>query len=196
MDGQNKDKIKKIQTNDVETSSQTEVNPSAEQKLNEKKKNKKLQSNDKHNDNSSESKIITKLISIRRVSKSTKGGRTMKLSAFVVVGNGEGRIGLGVGKGEDVKQAQEKAIRSAKRNMINFKLKGSTIPHDISFKYKAAKIILKPAKEGVGVVAGSSVRLVAEAAGIKDMYSKILGTNNPITNAYAVYNALKLVNVR
>ncbi|RMD77459.1 30S ribosomal protein S5 [Candidatus Dojkabacteria bacterium] len=135
--------------------------------------------------------LITKLISVRRVSKMTKGGRTLKLSVLVAVGDGSGNFGLGLGKGEDLKQAQDKAVADAKKNMISVKLKGTTIPREIFYKYKAAKLILKPAKRGTGIVAGSSVRLIAEVAGIRDMYSKILGSNNKVTNAYAMCNALK-----
>lgn len=131
-----------------------------------------------------------KIIDIRRVSKMTKGGRTMKLSVFVAVGDKNGSVGLGLGKGEDVRQAQDKAILNAKKNMVKIRLKGNTIPHNVNYKYKAARVFLKPAVEGTGIVAGSSVRLIAEVAGVQDMLSKILGTNNKITNAYAMLNAL------
>ncbi len=141
----------------------------------------------------SEQRLLTKLLSVRRVTKMNKGGRKLRLSVLVVVGDGNGRVGLGVGKGVDLKIAQDKAVVSAKKRMFDVRLSGSTLPHDLFYKYKAAKIMLKPAKEGTGVVAGSSIRLIAEAAGIKDMYAKILGTNNAVTNAYAFLNALKLI---
>jgi small subunit ribosomal protein S5 len=134
-----------------------------------------------------------KIITIRRVTKMYKGGRRMKLSVFVVVGDKKGRVGLGLGKGEDVKTAQEKAISQAKKNLIMVPLKGNTIPHEILMKYKSSRVLLKPAAPGTGIVAGSSVRMVAEVAGINDLLGKILGANNKITNAYAAVQALGLL---
>lgn len=131
-----------------------------------------------------------KIIEIRRVSKMYKGGRRMKLSVFVVVGDKKGRVGVGVGKGDDVRSAQEKAIAKAKKSLAMVPLKGNTIPHEILHKYKSAKILLKPAAPGTGIIAGSSMRMVAEVAGINDLLGKILGSNNKITNAYATVNAL------
>ena len=134
--------------------------------------------------------IDSKIVEIRRVTRMFKGGRRMRLSVFVVVGDKAGKVGVGIGKGADVRAAQEKAISQAKKNMISFALKGNTIPHDITFKHGAAKIVLKPAAPGTGIVAGSSMRMVAEVAGIKDMLGKIMGTNNKISNAYATVYAL------
>jgi small subunit ribosomal protein S5 len=131
-----------------------------------------------------------KIIHIRRVSRMYKGGRRMRLSVFVVIGDRKGTVGLGLGKGPDVKAAQEKAVAHAKKNLVNIKLKNNTIPHDTFFKYGSAKILVKPAAPGTGIVAGSSMRMVAEVAGIKDMLGKILGTNNKVTNAYATVFAL------
>lgn len=131
-----------------------------------------------------------KIINIRRVTKMHKGGRRMKISVFVVVGDKKGKIGLGIGKGEDVRSAQDKAIAKAKKNLKMVTLKGNTIPHEIEYKYRSSKIILKPASPGTGVIAGSSLRSVIEVAGISDILTKILGTNNKITNAYAAVNAL------
>lgn len=131
-----------------------------------------------------------KIIDIRRVTRMFKGGRRLRLSVFVVVGDGKGRVGLGIGKGIDVRAAQEKAVANAKKNLIKISLQGNTIPHDIELKNGAAKVLLKPAKPGTGVVAGSSMRMVAEVAGIKDVLGKILGTNNKISNAYATVEAL------
>ncbi len=132
-----------------------------------------------------------KIISIRRVTRMFYGGRRMRLSVFLAVGDRNGRVGLGIGKGSDVRSAQEKAFAQAKTQLIQVPLKGNTIPHDITYKYGAAKVLLKPASPGTGVIAGSSMRLIAEVAGIKDMLGKILGTNNKISNAYATLNALK-----
>ncbi len=131
-----------------------------------------------------------KLIEVRRVNKMYKGGRRMKLSVVVVVGDKKGRVGIGLGKGDDVKTAQEKAISQAKKNLVLIPLKGNTIPHEVTHKFKSSRIMLKPAAPGTGIVAGSSVRMVAEVAGINDVLSKILGANNKITNAYATIQAL------
>lgn len=151
------------------------------------KKDKKDYSEKKRNEKEA---IIHKLINVRRVSKMYKGGRRMKLSAFVVVGDGKGRVGLGLGKGDDVKSAQDKAIRKAQKSMILVPLKGQTIPHQVKSKFRSAVVLIKPAAPGTGVIAGSSMRMVAEACGIKDMLGKIIGSNNQITNAYAVIKAL------
>lgn len=133
-----------------------------------------------------------KIINIRRVSRSFKGGRRMRLSVFIVIGDRKGRVGLGLGKGQDVRSAQQKAVNNAKKNLVAIQLNGNTIPHQINFKLGASKVFLKPASPGTGIVAGSSVRLVAEVAGIKDILGKILGkSNNKINNAYAAVEALK-----
>lgn len=131
-----------------------------------------------------------KIIEIRRVSRMYKGGRRMRISVFVAVGDGKGKIGLGLGKGDDVRAAQEKAIRKAKKNLVFFPLKGNTIPHEVQSKTGAARVMIKPASPGTGIVAGSSMRMVAEVAGIRDLLGKILGTNNKISNAYATVDAL------
>lgn len=133
----------------------------------------------------------TKLVHVRRVTKMYKGGRRLKLSVVVVVGDKKGRVGIGTGKGLDVKSAQEKAVAQAKKNLVMIPLKGNTIPHEVLYKFKSSKVLLKPAAPGTGIVAGSSVRMVAEVAGVNDVLSKILGANNKITNAYAAINALK-----
>jgi small subunit ribosomal protein S5 len=132
-----------------------------------------------------------KIIAIKRVSKMYKGGRRMKLSVFVVVGDKKGRVGLGLGKGDDVRSAQDKAVKQAKRNLILVPLKGNTIPHDVEHKFKAARVLMKPAAPGTGIVAGSSMRMIAEVAGVNDLLGKILGSNNNVTNAYATVGALK-----
>ncbi|MEP7103704.1 MAG: 30S ribosomal protein S5 [Candidatus Dojkabacteria bacterium] len=135
----------------------------------------------------------TKIIDVRRVTKMYKGGRRMKISVFVVVGDKKGKVGLGLGKGDDVRSAQEKAVLKAKKSMIFIKLKGNTIPHEILHKFKSARVLLKPASPGTGIIAGSSMRLVAEVAGINDVLGKIMGADNKITNAYATVQALGLL---
>lgn len=134
-----------------------------------------------------------KLVEIRRVTKMNKGGRRMKLSVFVAIGDKKGRVGLGLGKGEDVRSAQDKAVSNAKKRLIQINLKGNTIPHEIMYKFKSAKVLLKPASAGTGIVAGSSMRLIAEVAGINDLLGKLIGSNNKITNAYATVKALSLL---
>ena len=131
-----------------------------------------------------------KIIDINRVTKMYKGGRRMRISVFVAIGDKKGRVGLGLGKGSDVKAAQDKAIAKAKKNLVFVQLKGQTIPHEVLTKYKAGKVLLKPAAPGTGIVAGSSVRQIVEVAGISDVLGKILGSNNKITNSYATVKAL------
>jgi small subunit ribosomal protein S5 len=135
-------------------------------------------------------KFDTKIVSIRRVSRMYKGGRRLRLSVMAVVGDKKGKVGVAIGKGSDVKSANEKAINQAKKNLVEIPVKGNTIPHEINYKKGAAKIFLKPATPGTGVIAGSAVRAVIEVAGIKDVYSKILGTNNKVSNVYATIEAL------
>jgi small subunit ribosomal protein S5 len=132
-----------------------------------------------------------KIISIKRVTKMYKGGRRMKISVFVAVGDKKGRIGLGIGKSDDVKTAQDKAIQRAKKRMFKVSLKGTTLPHSVEKKFGSAKIVIKPAAPGTGIIAGSSVRMIMELVGVKDVLSKILGTRNSIANAYCVVEALK-----
>ena len=145
----------------------------------------KSQSRDK------QSEFDKKIISIRRVSKTYSGGKRMRLSVFLVVGDRKGKVGLGLGKGADVVSAEEKAMSHAKKHMVMIKLKGNTIAHELLYKRGAAKIFMKPAAPGTGVIASGSLRAVFEAAGIKDILSKVIGSSNSITNAYAAFEALQ-----
>lgn len=138
----------------------------------------------------------SKIINIRRVTRMFKGGRRMRLSVFVAVGDRRGNVGVGIGKGMDVRSAQEKAVTNAKKNLVKVNLKGNTIPHNVDYKFRAAKIFMKPASPGTGIVAGSSMRAIAELAGISDILGKIQGTTNPITNAYATVYALESLKSR
>ncbi len=131
-----------------------------------------------------------KVISVNRVSKKTKGGNQMRFSILVVVGDKKGRVGVGLGKSKDVSSGIRKAISLAKKHLVNVPITNGTIPHDILIKRGAAKIILKPAPEGTGVIAGGAVRAVVEAAGIRNISSKVLGTKNPASNIYATLEAL------
>ncbi len=132
-----------------------------------------------------------RLVSIRRVSKVTSGAKRLRLSVMAVIGDRKGKIGVGVAKGIDVRDAQEKAINKAKKKMFKVPMKGQTIPHEITQKYGAAKVFLKPAAPGTGVIAGGAVRAVAEVAGIQDILSKVLGSKNKIANVYATIEAFK-----
>ena len=130
-----------------------------------------------------------KLVFINRVSKVVKGGRRLSFSALVVTGDGNGHVGIGVGKANEVPAAINKASAIARKNLIEVPLSGNTIPYQITVKYGAAKVLLKPAA-GVGVIAGGSIRAVVEAAGIKDILTKSLGSSNKINTAKAAMLAL------
>jgi len=138
-----------------------------------------------------EKEFEEKVVQVNRVSKKTKGGNRISFSVLTVVGDKKGRVGVGLGKAPDVVSGIKKGFRQAKRRMIEVPMKGTTIPHEIRVKRGAAKILLKPAPPGTGVKAGGAVRVVVEAAGIKDIVSKILGSNNKINNVYATIEALK-----
>jgi len=132
-----------------------------------------------------------KVVRISRVSKKTKGGNTIGFNAVVVVGNKKGKVGAALGKASDVTSAIRKGARLAKRKLIRVSLKGTTIPHEVYIKKGAAKLLLKPAPKGTGIIAGGPVRAVVEVAGIRDIVSKILGTTNQLSNVYATIEGLK-----
>lgn len=132
-----------------------------------------------------------KVIQVNRVSKKTKGGNRIGFSVLMIIGDRKGRVGVGLGKAPDVVSAIKKGIARAKKELIEVPMKGTTITHEVRIKQGAAKIMLKPAPPGTGLMAGGPVRAVVEAAGIKDIVSKILGTNNKASNVYATIAALK-----
>ncbi len=136
-------------------------------------------------------KLEEKVIQINRVSKKTKGGNKMRFTALVIVGNRNGRVGVGLGKSSDVSTAIAKGIAIAKKKMIDVPIINDTIPHLIAVKEGAAQIFLKPAPAGTGIIAGGAVRFVVEVAGIKNISSKILGTNNKASNVRATFEALR-----
>lgn len=132
-----------------------------------------------------------KALPIRRVAKVTKGGRRLRFSTVVVVGDRKGSVGVALGRGNDVKSSIDQGERLAIKSMKKIELIGDTIPHEIEYKYGAAKVLLRPARPGTGIIAGSSVRTVLDLAGIDNVYGKILGTNEPNANAYCTFKALQ-----
>lgn len=139
-----------------------------------------------------EPEYFEKVVQVNRVSKKTQGGDKRSLSVLAVVGDKKGNVGVGLGKAADVQSAVKKATLYAKRHLISVPLtENKTIPHEVLVKLGAARVLLKPAPRGTGIIAGGAVRVVVEAAGIADIVSKILGTSNPASNVYATLEALK-----
>lgn len=146
-------------------------------------------------DSRNTSGLEEKIVQVNRVSKKTKGGNKIGFSVLAVVGDKKGNVGVGLGGAPDVSSAVRKAVSYAQKHMFAVAMKGTTIPHEIRVKRGAAKIMLKPAPPGTGVIAGGAVRAVVEAAGIRDIVSKILGSKNQASNVYATMEALKQLKV-
>lgn len=140
--------------------------------------------------NEDQVELQEKVVQIRRVAKVVKGGRNLTFNAMVVVGDGEGSVGAGLGKGKAVPDAVRQGVTIAKKEMVTVPLKGSTIPHAVTTKFRASKVLLRPARPGAGIKAGGAVRAVMEAVGIKDVVGKALGSRNPINIVKATLQGL------
>jgi len=140
---------------------------------------------------SAEKELIERVLEINRVTRVVKGGKRMRFRALVVIGDGKGKIGWGLGKAADVSTAIAKASTSAKKRLITIPVMGSTVPYPVHYTYKSAQVLLKPASPGTGIIAGGAVRIVLQLAGIKDAVAKMMGSQDKISNTVATVEALK-----
>lgn len=174
----------------VEAVENTEV---PAQKTNERKFNRNQKGPKTRRDNKPEKVsdgIDKKMVNVNRISKTVKGGRKMRFNAVVVAGDRNGRVGVGMGKATEVTLAIEKASVDAKRHMVKIDISGTTIPHEVVGEFETTKVLLMPAREGNGVIAGGKVRDVVELAGIKDITTKLYGSNNPVNCVKATFDGL------
>ncbi len=149
--------------------------------------------NKNNNQNNRKDRMPQSVLDIRRTSKKTKGGNRIGFTALLVVGDGKGKVGLGLGKAKDVRTAIHKGVRLAKKRMVKIPLEKNTIPFPIEFTRKSTKVVLKPAPEGRGLVAGGPVRDITDAVGIEDLVAKILGSRNKANAAYTTWEALQKI---
>jgi small subunit ribosomal protein S5 len=140
-----------------------------------------------------EEEFSEKLVKLNRVAKVVKGGRRFSFSALMIVGDKKGQVGIGFGKANEVSESIRKGVENAKKNIVSIQIKGNTIPHEVLGEFKGAKVIMKPASAGTGIIAGGPVRAVVEQAGIKDILTKSLGSNNAINVVKATMNGLKSI---
>lgn len=134
-----------------------------------------------------------KVVEVKRVTRVTSGGKRMRFRALVVIGDHKGKVGIGLKKGMDVTESVNKAVNAAKKNMITVPIVNDTIPHEVKIKYKSSRLLMMPARPGTGVIAGGAVRSVLDLAGVKNVISKMIGSNNKTNNVRAAYEAFKMM---
>jgi small subunit ribosomal protein S5 len=149
------------------------------------------QSNSGHEDRGQKPEFDQKVVEVKRVTRVVAGGKRMRFRALVVIGDHKGKVGMGLRKGTDVSESVNKAVNQAKKNMIQLPLVSETIPHELNIKYKSSSLMLKPARPGTGVIAGGAARQVFELAGVQNVVSKMLGSNNKVNNVKAIFEAFK-----
>lgn len=152
---------------------------------------KRRQSQQESDSQRERSEFDQKVVEVKRVTRVVAGGKRMRFRALVIIGDHKGKVGMGLKKGADVMESVNKAVNQAKKNLVTLPLVNETLPHEVNIKYKSSSLMLRPAKPGTGVIAGGAVRNVMELAGVKNVVSKMLGSNNKVNNVKAVFAAFK-----
>lgn len=178
-----------VEVEAVAAETAAEAKPEKTEKENRRPRNGRR--NDRKNVEKVSDGLDKKMVTVNRISKTVKGGRKMRFNALVVVGDRNGRVGIGMGKAAEVTLAIEKATSEAKKHLVNIDLHDTTIPHEVVGVFETTKVIMMPSKEGNGVIAGGAVRDVVELAGIKDITTKLYGSNNPVNCVKATFEGLK-----